>query len=613
MSLFRIVYKAHDYLKPYSKQLLDIQTVKTAYTAAEYSESVIKQSNLPNLDFDPCNYSRESIKIARLLNKDIILPEKLQNSILKDLIKHPSYTDILEPIIKGNLPNLNDEELATYCSIYNETHDIPLKHSPISSFEDLYYIIKWKSSTKLPKESLIWMQEQTYKLIYEDKIDLDYITKIYNEICKNIINFDDLWSIYNDIIYKYFFALIPEQIIESLKGFSSVKNKYFKNLSWMTYVETLDENILTEFSSLQLANLAKQIIDIGINLHPFIRRRLMNEKVIGSSDYIHCSLHLNLNVQSIGSMCEAIIENGSFEEKINIIKALNQYNKHNQVKEKVIKKLCEQLETTSFTDILELLKNVACTEQCSEVYEKCINQIEKKYIGNINIKELEPMSYVLGLYVHQELSIPLSFTKAFETILKVNIQSLNPYVYINFIHLFSYLFPYKSIHDILVDFLIVTDLPSYISDTKPDHEYYEIIGQGKYLVLNHPILSSMQTINLAIAVVCLKMKFQLPDKANNIIRNYIKVLIKNSFFKLNLKHRTKLGIMLAMPENFDKEIADLYFEQIKKTFLRKFRLIYTYSIVMAIINFKKIDYVHPIMDSILANSDEYQEDEDILS
>lgn len=611
MRYFRIAFKTHDYLKPFSKQLLDIQTAGTIYIAAEYPESVIKQSNLPNLDFNPCDYSPESLKLARFLNKEIILPESLQNSLLKDLIKHPSYTNLLKPVIENNLPSLNDEEIATYCNIYNETHDIPLKHSSVSSFEDLFHIIKWKSSVKLPKESLEWIQEQTYNLIYKDKIDLDYIAKIYHEICKNILYFDDLWSTYNELIHKYFFALVPEQMIEALKGFNCVKNKYFKTLSWMSYVETLNENILIEFSSLQLANLAKQIIDIGINLNPNIKRRLMNEKVIGSADYIYCSLHLNLNVQNIATMCEVVIEKGSFEENVKLLKVLNKKNKHNQVKEKLIKNLCGCLETTDFSDVLEFLKNAADTEYCSEVYEKSLKIIENKYLDKMNINELEALSYILGLFVHQELSIPLSFTKAFETILKTKTQSLNSFNYTSFIHLFSYLFPYKSVHDILVNFLIVTNLPNYVSNTKPNHDYYEIIGEGEYLVLNHPILSSMQAINLAIVVTCLKMKFQLPDKANNIVRSYIKVLIKNCFFKLNGKHRSKIGIMLAMPENFDKEIVDLYFEQIQKTFLRKFRLIYTYSIVMAIRNFKKIDYVHPIMDSILAESDAYQEDEDI--
>ena len=394
--------------------------------------------------------------------------------------------------------------------------------------------------------------------------------------------------------------MIPSQIIQVSKGYLYVKNCFFYEFSIPALIEKIEISRFKEFNASELAEIIKYMSEMNVPVTQNLLSLMLNQKCDDNVNYIYNVLHNNLDKTIIKASAENIIKNGDIEKKVKLLQAILQFN-WNDID---IQLLCNNIQSNineiNIDTLLELIKLIDNEPESItfSLYNPSMLFLQNS-LSLCAIKELAEIANLIGLLVHKDFAIPNEFSKAFTEVFMKNMKNLNKSNLSAFVHLFSYSLPSKIGHDLLMKYILSTNSPSIQQDKRPNHDNFYKITKNKYLILNHKIFSEMDKVNLSIILNCIKMRFQLPEEVDEIIVNYTKAVLQNSYFKLNTKFRSKIAISIAKPENFRYDLAELLFQQLEESFKRNHREIYTYSVIAYIKNFQNMGYSHPLMDKIL--------------
>ena len=587
-----------DYCFPPS--LLVNQAIKseTVEELLEYPEAVIRKASESN-QFSEFLFqeSQPSLKLSRILNKDIKIPKTLPARMLKEVIKHDQYKELMRPKVLESLSRMMDEEVATVSNVYGLELDTPLRHNNLDNFEDIYHIILWKKHQTLSIDTNSWLLKQSESVLYKGKLDLDSISKAYAELCADYWDRVELWGWYHGILKDHFNSLVPSQICRVCKGYALVYKYLTKEPGIPVLLSQLTKEHLDDFTPAELIEIARYMIELHVNVPEYVKSRIMSEERKKGNDFIYYALHSEFGKTVIDSAIDEIYTSGTPEDRCELLGTIVHFKKFRESAERISKKLSLELESLSNESLLGLLEIIGTEERTIDLRGPVISRIEE-ILPRCKIADLTHLAKAIGVFIHQGLDFTENCTNLFSEAFLRNLNQVNFRNFSYFVHVFSYILPNKIAHDTLCNLILQTQIPSYVEESKPSHGLFYAAENGKFVVLNHPILSNMMEIQLADTLACIKMRFQVPENVNNILEMYTKAVLENMYFNLNAKFRTKIAIMLARPENFNKELVDLLFTQVEKSIRFGHREIYSYTIAAYIQNFQKLDYYHPLMDQI---------------
>lgn len=590
-------FKPFEYMLPFSALVKIANNCKDAELLLQLPESVVVKA-YKNSFFS--RFSSKSpvslIKLLVLLDKPFAHPTPLSPELLKEIVKAKRYQEEIWPVVKENLSEMRDEEIATIINIYQLNLEVPLKFNDLESFEDLWQVLTWQNKLSISSQTEAFLLKQSHDLVYKDRINLDYICKIYLEISTNYHGLEKLWRFYNSLLKNYLKSLVPSQAIDVCKGFAKANEVFHYEKHVTDYLQSLSEELIREFTGEQLAEVAKILIICKIPIGNAIISRL-TDPIPNSADYIYYCILRKLNFNFALSQISEISSNGTLELKVKLLKTLAEFpNFQNQI-EVLSKELSKNLEFLSKTDIFDLIL-VAGTCKGTETLLQPLFQKTEALLPMCTIKDLEIIAQNIGIIVHFDISIPDSLNNSIANAMKGKIHQISSSNFYKFVHLLSYTLPSKLGHTLLTDFLQVKNLPNTSTTVKPSHSNFYTGKNGEFIVLNNQILSGMDDTGIAISLGSIKMKFQVPAEVDEIITDYTKAFLQNKYFKMNQKFRSKVGFQLSIAENFNKDLADMLFTQIEKSYLLNHREIHSYSMQAQIKNFKNLGYFHPIMGKV---------------
>jgi hypothetical protein len=588
-----IKFKPHDYLTPCTVMLKQIKLVKDPEDFFSYPEFIRKNAHIENTSLNrPSSASN--------LGRPQLLPNQSPGAIslqdYQEIIKNKEYASNIKSEAYKMLSNHTDEAVAALSYVYKDYLHRTLQYNPITTFEGLWYILLWLRPRNLSQKTVNWLLDQSKKLICDNKLDLDYICKIYCEVCKDNVKFKEIWNFYNVLVCTYFNSMIPSQICIVSKGYLCLPTDFIQIPNIASLLNNFSHSALDEFTSEQIADVSCSMIKMKIDLKEYLVRRLKAEKIENDINYIYCVLSLSLDKQTIAESIKYISNHGSLEDKCSLLVNLYEFNDFKDVLFELSSMIAENANQLSVNEITKVV-NYALDDADTQLKYALVQRIVD-IIPTLSISDLATVGNLIGLYIHQEIDLPEEICDVFVQTLSKHLEDVSYGNLSEFVHLVSYLMPNKLGHEMLSDLIVSKNVPSTFQDKKPQNQYFYTLDNGKHVILNNSILSSMDLVSLAITLCCFKIKLQVFGQADEILCEYLKAVLQNDYYKLNHKHRTKIAVVISRPENFRKDLADSLFDNIAKSFKYKSREIYSYSTAYNIKNFSNLGYYHPIMDKI---------------
>lgn len=547
----------HDYYLPLSTQVAHIQSLTKAEEILKYSPAAIRKAN-PNVDQH--NLTHANIKLSLILNSPLNFPQDFNPLCIKELANHPDFYQDFKHYALSRPANLTDGQKALLSNRFNLDWTDKIQFSELDSFEELWNVLKWKSGESFSEEENKWLAEQTYKMIDSEKLDLHYLSLIYEVLCEKLEIFNSLWEVYDNMVSSYFYAFAPDDILRILKGYIFKNHKLMYEWSWINNLSQLNLTYFDSFTSLQLCEFVQLVEQMNKKLRFEVINKAKEESKEMSPENLYISIKYRYMKLSKLQL-ENILLGLTPACKIDLIATFLALKIEDSLLYILINSVASDISEIPASEILKICWLFLSAKRLPNESLNFLFSLESR-IPTLTFTEiLSIIDYISKVKV--SVSVPPAYlenlkNKVLESFSKINNTNIN--IIAKF---FGSIYPDQLIHDKLCQLLIDNDGSDYKSKKRPSHQFFELNSSNEYLILNNTLLNNTDFIRVLIIITSLNSTYPAPVELKRIQKKYLKILISKCYFKLDLKFRASIAEMLAKPESFDKELFLIFVEKVK--------------------------------------------------
>jgi hypothetical protein len=456
------------------------------------------------------------------------------------------------------------------------------------SFEELFNQM-YKFQDKLAIESFSEsLKNDTQRLIVNGKVDLHYISKIYEILCYHCTKDWPIWEFYDELIWDFLWSFEPSDLIRILLAYNNMGLVSVTSHLWIHKLSNLTENALSYFTNDELSVLVFICDHYLISHPPGLIQRLNQEKHKSTS--IHY-FYFQIKYQSISPDIKQILNfslNSRYEFACMFFKL--RYNEN--IFNTLIESICEDKDNLNPSQALKLFDTILHSNSSYSSASKIASRYQSN-IKNLSFIEYKNLLEILSILknmdqvIHEDflLEVEESFFRFTEYLNYQNISS--------FIHFFSYSMPIRSPHEYLCNKIINAEKPDTIEEKRPSHIYYIKLSDSQYLVYNNSLLTKLSFVSLRDLITSLPFRYQVSRELWEVLRKYMKLNYKK-FFHFNFdKYICKMLLVLSKPENFDKELIDEIYDKLYQDKASLDKHLVNYVFFVGIKNMKNLEYHHP--------------------
>lgn len=571
-SIFR--FSNFDHLIPLSEQCKQISELKKSEDILRYSVTAILAAQ-PKVDEVETIYDW---KLKMLLQSHRNAPGSLHLKLLKENQTQTTLAD----------PEAINESTLKFSS--------DLLSSSVESFEYLWKIVDYNKGDCMKRENIDWIKNQTEKLILDNELNLYYLAMIYKNLSEYNVHYSEIRQFYDSLISIYLHSFLPEELAIVLKAFSQTKLLDKSTLPWINDLKNSFNNY-SNFANEHLASIVFSLNSIGINTKfPASKIESIKDSDL-VNPYIFYVMIKSNNLKLTENKFTDLINKMDIDTQLDFLEVID----FAKVDEEYIRILIESI--SSYKGKLDLKKIYLLS---SIVFKKAQNmpylynmiQSYTPYIKSMNLYEYGRYLEIICLLKSDDYIIPNESLDIITSKFYEIKDQIHPYNIQVLVHFFAYNYPNKAIHKILCNKILENEQNDTVEKYAPEHCYYYLKGEGEYLVLNNHLLNALSFTSIIDILICLPFRFQIKSDVNKIVKKYLKLILTKYNYRIMIKFRSKLAIMLSTPENFDKELVNLMLDKIHASKLLIKTTSSSYPFMQAINNFKHLEYNHPLFKDL---------------
>lgn len=478
----------------------------------------------------------------------------------------------------------------------NETDDkigkIFYEDLEIRSLEDIFYTLVWKKEEWKSEEFTKWAVEQTYKVILNEKIDLDFVSRIYEFLCHNGNSKEPLWICYNDIVTNHFFSFSPEELVRIMKSYKKITIFYNLPNLWINQIPKIQECQLKDFKIEEISVLVYICDFFSIKFPFFAMKRLKSENIELNNAYNIYVMKTHKKFLIDENIMKDLLENMSLDMKCELACMQKIIKFSPGIFEVLLDSIDRDQGNLKISYALDLCDIILHLNSNYEYASKLANKFQGK-VGDLDMDDYAKLLEILCILKNTDQAVSEKFMLELETNFYRFTQNLNHKNIYTFVHFFSYSMPMKSVHNFFCSLIINSEQPDSYSQSRPEHDCYKR-SQSGYLVYNNSLLTHMHIINLIDLITCLPFKYQITTELWRILKKYLNLIYGKYFYMTSEKHRMKIILMLSKPENFHRDIIESFLDKFDNDESLRDQIHNNYIFFQAIKNLKNIGYSHPL-------------------
>ena len=475
------------------------------------------------------------------------------------------------------------------------------KDLEINSFEDIFYALVWKKEEWKCDEFTKWAAEQTNKVILNEKIDLEFISRIYEFLCHNGNTKEPLWICYNDIVTNNIFAFSPEELVRILKSYKKITIFFNLPSLWINQIPSIQECQLKDFKIEELSVLVYICDFFSIKFPFFAMKRLKSENIELNDAYNIYVMKTHKKFLIDKNIMKDLLANMNLDMKCELACMQKMMKFSPEVFEVLLDSIVRDQGTLDISYALDLCDIILHSNSNYDYGLKLANKYQGK-VASLDMDEYAKLLEILCILKNTDQVVSEKFMLELETNFYRFTRSLSHKNIYTFVHFFSYSMPMKSVHEFCCNLIISSEQPDSVSPSRPEHDCYKRTQNG-YLVYNNSLLIKMHIINLIDLITCLPFKYQITTELWKILKKYLNLIYGKYFYMTTEKHRMKIILMLSRPENFHRDIIESFLNKLDNDESSRDQIHNNYIFFQAIKNLKNIGYSHPLFFKLNEESD----------
>lgn len=515
------------------------------------------------------------------------------------------YDKILMNLIESNDPKTTPDKVFSAFKIEGNCEqgkEKKLKLDSITrgvdadSFQSLWEIVNFNKEECFLGENTKWIIKQSDKLIFENKLDLHHMSLIYGILGDNNGPYDLLWEYYDRLMSNYILDLNPEEFLIVVKAYS---NSRVIDKSESKWLRSLNYNLhfFHDFSINQLINYVISVNSLNILISPLLIDKLVKE-VKNPNDFHHLYIMIKYNgFKPSEKNLKEILKTMPNNRKFEFVQIFSRLNLDNQFLELILDSLLSDQGPHDIDKIYSLSKIFTLKNLFFSHLHQLIQPLYP-ILDTFSIHDYKKFLEILCVLKNADFSFSEDLLdnvtkKFYEFKDQVNHQNFQV-----FVHFFTYSMPVRAIHRILCQKILENEKDDAIMKTRPRHEYNFKNSEGMIVVYFNELLVNLTFTSLIDVLICLQFRYQVNSEVRAVLKKYLKLILLNHDHKLAVKFRSKLAIMLGIPENFDRELIGLLLDNISRNTKMKNAMLQVYPFMQALKNLKNLEYIHPEFDSL---------------
>ena len=553
--LFKLVH--HDFYLPLSAQATQIHLLTNAEEILKYSPEAIRKASpiLDQHDLSPAN-----IKLSLMLNSSLVFPKDFNPLTIKELSNHPDFYEAFKQYALSRPENLTDGQKAVLINKFNLDWTDKLQFSELDSFEEIWNVLYWKSVENFSDQENKWIIEQTFKLIDSDKIDLHYLSLVYDVLCGKLEVFNYLWETYDRLVSSYFYAFAPDDILRILNGYLNKNHKSVSEWNWIYNLSQLNLSYFEDFSSSQLCKFVQLAEQMNMKLRIEVINKAKEESKVMNHENLYIWVKYKYNKLTKPHL-ENLLARLTPASKIDLISTFLALKIEDSLFLILINSLASHISEISASELLKLCWLFFSAKKFKSESLNLLLSLESRIQTLPFIDIVSIMNYISKL--KEPVTLPPAYLENLKNKVLGSFNKINNTNFNIIAKFFSSLYPDQLIHDKLCQLLIENDSPDYKSSKRPNHQFFVVSSPKEYLILNNTLLNNIDFIRVLVVITSLNSTYPVPIELKKVQKKYLKVLISKCYFKLDLKFRASIAEMLAKPNLFDRELFLMFVENVK--------------------------------------------------